>query len=181
MALQERIRDQWQRIRAGLGDATPSINSMEALYGAELRDLHAGELHVGALADEVWVTIGNEPLAQRVSEYAAETRSRTAEVESLLAQIGASIRERPNEAMHALVHKASDMAESCGNHVRDVALVASLQRIIHCLSADYDSLATHAAALGRSEEADRFAQYAASNKEAEDALSALAKDALHVS
>jgi ferritin-like metal-binding protein YciE len=136
MALQERIRDQWQRIRAGLGDVTPSINSMDALYGIELRDLHDAELHVGALADEIWVTIGNEPLAQRVSEYAGEMRTRTAELENMLSQSGLGTRERRDEPMRALLHGASEMAESCGNHIRDAALVATLQRIIHCLSAD---------------------------------------------
>jgi ferritin-like metal-binding protein YciE len=180
MSLQERIKDRWQRLRNGFGSATPAIDSIEALYRTELHDLHSAELQASALADEIWVTIRNEPLAQRVSEYAGELRSHSAKLDSLISQIDASTRESPDEAMHALVHGASEMAELCSDEVRDAALVAALQRIIHTLSADYGTLATHAAALGRSAEADQFSQYADSNQVVEGELSELAKTALKV-
>jgi ferritin-like metal-binding protein YciE len=154
MSLQEMMRDRWQRIRAEFGGAS------------------------GALADEIWVTIRDEPLAQRVSEYATQMRSRTAQLGDLLSKIDGSSRDRPNEVMHALVHEASEMAEQCSEGVRDIALAAAFQRIVHSLSADYRTLAAHAEILGRTDEANLFGQHAQDNRAAQEELIALAKDAL---
>jgi Xaa-Pro aminopeptidase len=51
--------------------------------------------------------------------------------------------------MRALVEKASRMAEHTSENVRDAALVAALQRIIHYMIAEYGTIASHAKALGR--------------------------------
>jgi ferritin-like metal-binding protein YciE len=176
-SFQGRIRDQWQRIRAELG-GTSAINGIDALYRAELHDLHDAEVQACALADEIWVTIRNEPLAQRVSDYASQMRLRTAQLGDLLSSIDGSSRDRPNDVMRALVHEASEMAELCGEEVRDVAMAAAFQRIVHSLSADYRTLAAHAEILGRTDEATLFQQHAQDNRAAQEELIEFAKDAL---
>ena len=177
-SLREGLKDQWQRIRAGFG-SDHAITGMEDLYQAELHDLHSAEQQVCALADEVWVTIRHEPLAQRVGEYATEVRTRVAELEGLLSEVGTSSRKHPDEVMHALVHETSKTAELCADNVRDAALLAALQRIIHYLIADYGTLAAHAKALGRTAEAVTFAQHADWNKNVDVELSVLAKVTLN--
>ena len=74
----EALNEQWLRIRAGLG-GSPAIDSMDAVYRAELRDLRSAEIQACALVDEIWVTLLNGPLAERVSQYVAALRRRTAE------------------------------------------------------------------------------------------------------
>jgi ferritin-like metal-binding protein YciE len=175
--LREGMKEQWQRVRAGFGSSTPAIDSMETMYRSELCELHSSEQQLCALADELWVTIRNGPLSQRVSEYAATLRSREAELESLL--VGIDTRHHTDDPMHALVTNASKMAEICGEIVRDAALVASLQRMIHYMIAEYGTIAAHAKALGRFNEAARFAAYAENEKTVDGELSELAKHTLN--
>lgn len=177
-SLREGLKEQWQRIRAGFGNGH-AITGMEDLYQAELHDLHSAEQQLCALVDEIWVTIRHEPLAQRVGEYATDVRMRVAELEELLGQVGSISRKHPDEAMHALVRETSKTAELCADNVRDAALLAALQRIIHYLIADYGTLAAHAKALGRSSEAAKFAQHAEQNKNVDVELSVLAKVTLN--
>ena len=176
--LREGLKEQWQRLRAGLG-VKPALDSLMAMYRVELRELHSAEQQLSALAEEIWVSVRNGPLADRLSEYAAALRMREAELERLLTAIGAESRERPDDVMRALVEKASRTAEQSSENVRDAALVASLQRIIHYMIAEYGTIASHAKALGRMEEAAHFAEHADRDKEVDDELSRLANSALN--
>jgi hypothetical protein len=66
----EGLKEQWQRVRAGLG-GRPAIDGMLAMYRAELHELHSAEQQLCALADEIWVSVRNGLLAGRLSDYAA--------------------------------------------------------------------------------------------------------------
>ena len=161
----EALNEQWLRIRAGLG-VEPAVDSMEAVYQAELRELRSAEMQACAIVDEIWVTLLNGPLADRVSEYVATLRRRAAEHE------GSTHR---NQVMRALVHEASRIAENSTTTVRDVVLVATLQHVVHYLITSYGTLAAHAKALGRMDEAERFHAFAESDRQFDLDLSSLAK------
>jgi ferritin-like metal-binding protein YciE len=175
----ESIRDQWQRIRTGFGSTSSAIESMDGLYRAELHDLHSAEVQACALADEIWITLRDIPLGRRVSDYAAELRVRSTELASLLEQLAAGTREHPDEAMHALIHETSRIAAMCADNVRDAAMTAALQRIVHHLIASYGSVAAHAKALGRFGDAALFAERADRDKIMDEELSTLAKGSLN--
>jgi ferritin-like metal-binding protein YciE len=161
----EALNEQWLRIRAGLG-GEPAIDSMEAVYRAELRELRSAEIQACALVDEIWVTLLNGPLGERVSQYVAALRRRTAEHE------GSSHR---NPVMRALVQEASRIAENCSTNVRDVVLVAALQHMVHYLITSYGTIAAHAKALGLADQAALFHSYAESDRQLDMDLSSLAK------
>lgn len=161
----EALNEQWLRIRAGLG-GSPAIDSMEAVYETELRELRSAESQACAIVDEIWVTLLNGPLAERVSQYVGALRRRAAEHE------GSSHR---NPVMRALVHEASQIAENCATSVRDVVLVATLQHMVHYLITSYGTIAAHAKVLGRMDEAARFHSYAESDRQFDLDLSSLAK------
>jgi ferritin-like metal-binding protein YciE len=168
----EALNDRWREIRAGLG-AGSALDSLEAFYRFEIEELRSAETQACALADEMWVTMLNGPLAERVSQYVLELRRRTAEHEGL-SEPGRT-RAHANQAMRAIVHDASRLAEVCAPGVRDAALVAALQHIIHYLIASYGSIASHAKVLGRSEDAAMFGSHADSDQELDAELSSLAK------
>ena len=140
------------RIRAGLG-GSDAIDSMDAVYRAELRDLRSAERQACALVDEIWVTLLNARSAERVSQYVAALRRRTAEYEG---------ETHRNPIMRALVNEASRIAENCSTNVRDVVLVATLQHMVHYLIASYGTIAAHAKVLGLAEQAALFHGYAES-------------------
>jgi ferritin-like metal-binding protein YciE len=169
----EALNEQWLRIRAGLG-GSPAIDSMHAVYRAELRDLRSAELQACALVDEIFVTLLNGPLAERVSQYVAALRRRTVEHEALL-EVGEEGRSHRDPVMRALVHEASRSAENCSTNVRDVILVAMLQHMVHYLIASYGTIAAHAKILGLPEQAALFHGHAESDRQFDTDLSALAK------
>jgi ferritin-like metal-binding protein YciE len=161
----EALNEQWLRIRAGLG-GSDAIASMDDVYRAELRDLRSAERQACALVDEIWVTLLNAPLAERVSQYVAALRRRTAEHEG---------ETHRNPVMRALVNEASRAAENCATDVRDVVLVATLQHMVHYLIASYGTIAAHAKALGLAEQAALFHGYAEADRQFDADLSSLAR------
>lgn len=173
----EALNEQWLRIRAGLGGST-AIDTMEAVYRAELRELRSAEIQACALVDEIWVTLLDGPLAERVSRHVAALRRRTAEHEALL-EVGDDARMQRNPIMRALVHEASRVAENCATSVRDVVLVATLQHMVHYLIASYGTIAAHAKVLGMDELAVLFAGHADSDQQFDADLSELAKSAVN--
>jgi ferritin-like metal-binding protein YciE len=177
--LREELQERWQRLRAGLRGKAPAIDSMTAMYRSELHELHSAEQQLCALADELWVSVGNASLGDRLSEYAASLRTRRAGLENVLTEIGTGRVERPDEVMRALVDKASSMAEQCSANVRDAAIVASIQRIIHYMIAEHGTLAAHAKALGRLHDAAYFAGQADVDQNVDRELTELAKSTLN--
>lgn len=161
----EALNEQWLRIRAGLG-GSESIDSMEAVYRAELRDLRSAERQACALVDEIWVTLLNAPLAERVSQYVSALRRRTAEY---------TAESHRNPVMRSLVNEASRVAENCSTNVRDVVLVATLQHMVHYLIASYGTIAAHAKVLGHAEQAALFHGYAEADRQFDLDLSSLAR------
>lgn len=170
------------RTRGGLrslGSATQSIDNMHALYSAELQELHSAEQQLRARVDEVAGLAAHSELVTRLSNYANELRARTIELEGVLAGIGAQTRSHPDQAMRALINESRKMARVSGANIRDAALVASLQRIIHYKIAGYGTIAAYAKALGRIEEAARFASFADQDKALDAELTELAKGTLN--
>src|SRR5437868_10853017 len=160
--------------------AAPMVDSLEVMYHAELQDLQSAELQACAVAEEIWVDMHDESLAQHVSDYAAQMRLRQVDLENLLARLGPETRRHPDRAMRALVRETSQIADTCAENVRDAAWVAALQRIIHHLIASYGTIAAHAKVLGRTEEAARFAECADQEQAADAELSVLAKNTLNL-
>jgi ferritin-like metal-binding protein YciE len=158
--------------------AAPMTDSLEVMYHAELQDLQSAELQTCAAVDEIWVEMHDEALAQRVSDYGAQMRSRRADLEDLLARLGPETRRHPDRAMRALVREAIRIDETYAENLRDAAWVAALQRIIHHMIASYGTIAAHAKALGRTQDAARFAECADQEQVAVAELSELAKNTL---
>jgi ferritin-like metal-binding protein YciE len=187
----EGLQEQWRRLTSDVGSASgrlegrlerrraPSLDSMEALYIAELQELHSAESQLVVLARELMRVLGNAPLAFRIEEYATELQARKAELESLLARSGATEIEHPDDAMRALIDETHKMAEIAAENVRDAAVAASVQRIIHYKIAGYGTIAAYAKALGRLTEAEHFAQLADRDKSIDAEITDIAKGILN--
>lgn len=181
--LRDGFRQQWQRLTESArlpSSAASRIDSMETLYAMELQELHSAESQLSALANKLVPIVANGPLAFRLQEYATELQSRRVDLENLLARAGISAREHPDDAMQALVAETNKMAEVCESAVRDAAIAASLQRIIHYKIAGYGTIASYAKALGRHDQAEHFAQLADRDKVIDTEITHLAKATLNL-
>jgi ferritin-like metal-binding protein YciE len=180
--LRDGFKQQWQRLTestATAASAAGQIDSMETLYAIELQELHSAETQLGALANKLVPIVSHGPLAFRLQEYATELQSRKVDLESLLFRINVDAREHPDDAMQALTLETSKMAQVCADKVRDAAIAASVQRIIHYKIAGYGTIAAYAKTLGRLEEAGHFAQLADRDKAIDAELTDLAKATLN--
>jgi len=158
---------------------TGRLDSMDAMYEAELQELHNAEGQLAELTNDLARTMSHSELAFRMQEYATELHSRRGDVEGLLARIGANLRAHTDDAMEALIEETEKMWRVCAANVRDAAVTASVQRIIHYKIAGYGAIASYAKSLGREEDAKHFAQLADRDKAVDAELSELAKDTLN--
>jgi len=163
-----------------IADFTDSrLDSMDAMYEAELQELHNAEGQLARLTDDLARTMGHSELAFRMQEYATELQLRRVELEGVLARLGASVRAHRDDAMHALVEETEKMWRVCAANVRDAAVTASVQRIIHYKIAGYGAIASYAKSLGRHDDAKHFAQLAERDQAVDAELSDLAKGTLN--
>ena len=164
-----------------LVDLTSSkrLDSFEGMYEAELQELHSAEGQLGQLANDLARTMAHPELAFRLQEYASELQARRRDLENFLARIGAEARGEMDDAMHALIAETEKMWRVSAANVRDAAVTASVQRIMHYKIAGYGAIASYAKALERSSEAAHFAQLAERDKTVDGELSELAKGTLN--
>lgn len=176
-------------VKAALADRAPDalgdfsdtgrLDSMDAMYAAELQELHNAEGQLAHLTNDLARTMSHSELAFRMQEYATELHARRGDVEGLLSRIGANLRAHTDDAMRALIDETEKMWRVCAANVRDAAVTASVQRIIHYKIAGYGAIASYAKALGREEDARHFAQLAERDRAVDAELSDLAKGTLN--
>jgi ferritin-like metal-binding protein YciE len=179
-SLRDGIREQFERASAQLGNvAAREINDMQQLYSAELQELHSAESQLISLLEALGPTVQNASLAVRLDEYASELRSRKADLDNLLEAYHVQPAGHRDDAMHSLIKETKKMAHVCAPELRDAALAASVQRIIHYKIASYGTIAAYAKALEHTDEAGRFADCADRDKTIDGELTELAKQALN--
>jgi ferritin-like metal-binding protein YciE len=165
-SLRDGFREQWSRIRSGLGGSnTEEIDSLHALYVAELQELHSAEAQLHGLLDELRDRLQNSTFARQIDGYATEVKSRREDLHRILRGRDADPREHSDQAMAALLLETRKLAQLRGADVREAALLASLQRVIHFKIAGYGTVATYAQLLGHAEEASRLAEYGDRDKQ----------------
>jgi ferritin-like metal-binding protein YciE len=185
--IREGLQEQWDRLTAQAGDAAQRIrdrsalllDSMDAMYAAELQELHSAESQLIMLSRELMRVIGNPQLAFRIEEYATELQVRKADLEGVLDRWNANRRAHPDDAMRALIQETHKMANISAENVRDAAIAASLQRIIHYKIAGYGTIAAYAKTLGRLDDAEHFAQLADRDKAIDAEITEIAKGILN--
>jgi ferritin-like metal-binding protein YciE len=155
------------------------LDSLDAMYEAELQELHSAEGQLCQLANDLARTMSHPELAFRLQEYATELQARRTDLESLLARIGADVEGEADDAMRALIEETEKMWRVCAANVRDAAVTASVQRIMHYKIAGYGAIAAYAKALDRAAEAAHFAQLADRDRAVDAELSELAKGTLN--
>ena len=178
MTLVEGIKEELSRLTAAVTNVR-EIDTMESLYAAELQELHSAERQFAALLQRVGRSVQNQSLALRVDDYATELQSRKLDLEMLLARIDADRRAHPDDAMRALLSETEKMTRVRVPELRDAAVTASIQRIIHYKVAGYGAIASYAKALGRTEQAGYFAELANRDKKIDADFTQLAKKTLN--
>jgi len=179
-SLREGLADQWSRAKAELGmTAAKEIGSLEELYDAELEELRSAEVQLSSLMEEISGRLRNAEFAGLLQSYGTELRSRAADLSRMLTARGQNPRAHPDQAMRALIGETRKMMQLYSPALRDAAVVASIQRLLHFKIAGYGTVATYAKLLGRADEAPRFAEFDDRDKAIDKRLTDLAKTAVN--
>jgi ferritin-like metal-binding protein YciE len=179
-SLRQGMKEQFRRLRQAVGvDTVSMLDTMEGLYAVELQELHSAETQLANMIGQLALTLQSEPLSLRLDEYAAELAVRKTDLESLLARNEIDPRPHPDDAMRALLDETEKMARLCTPPLRDAAIAASVQRIIHYKIAGYGTIAAYAKSLEHTEEAAHFADLISRDKAIDADLSRLAKSTLN--
>jgi ferritin-like metal-binding protein YciE len=173
-SLSDGIREQWQRLRAGVHVGAGGINSMETLHTEELQELASSVAQLEVLTLDLEHGISDVELLRKLRTYATLIRARRQDLERLLNTGGSRAYGHLDQAMQALVEEARKMARIRDSAVREAALVDSLQRMLHYQIAAWGSAAAHAKALGRAEVAAQLAAFSERDKAFDAELSELA-------
>lgn len=181
-SLRDGMREQFRQLRGTVtSDTLSTVDDMQSLYLIELQELHSAESQLAATLERMAPTLQSAPLNIRLDEYQSELHARLVDLESLLARAESDPRPHQDDAMRALVSETHKMARLCSPQLRDAAIAASLQRIIHYKIAGYGTIAAYAKSLGRAEEAAHFAELADRDKAIDSEFSQLAKGTLNPS
>ena len=178
-SIAEGAREQWQRVRSVVGRGAASIDSLDTLYIAELQELYSAEAQLAPLLLNLADIVEHPAVERHFHGYALELDSRWEDLGRILGSYGTNPSAHPDQAMQALVNETKKMAHVCGGYVRDAALVASVQRIIHYKIAGFGAVAAYAKTLGHIEDASRFAEYAERDTAIDAELSDLALGSLN--
>jgi ferritin-like metal-binding protein YciE len=162
-----------------LGTGAKRIDSMASMYVSELQELHSAERQLSALSTQLAGYFDNPRLVTRATEYASELQAREAGLKHLLVRYHASSQAHPDQGIRALIAETQKMTHVCTKAVRDAALTASLQRIIHYKIAGYGTISAYAKLLGRFDEAAHFAALADRDKAIDAELSEFATNTLN--
>lgn len=184
------IGEQFRRLAGslGMGDAAGTsgtgalgIDSLDSMYAAEVHELASAERQLRELLEEVSSQVEDDALRTRLLAYATEVHSRERDLQRIaLGRPGATNAPgREDDAMRALVAETRKMARIPRARLRDAAVLASIQRIVHYRIAGYGIVAAYAKSLDAIPDASRFAEYADRDREIDEELTSLAEDHLN--
>jgi ferritin-like metal-binding protein YciE len=78
-----------------------------------------------------------------------------------------------------LIDETRKMTQVCAPAVRDAAVIASIQRLLHFKIAGYGTVATYAKILGLLNEAARFAEHTNCDKAVDQQLTEIARNTVN--
>jgi ferritin-like metal-binding protein YciE len=153
------------------------IVSFKDMYIAELQELFSVEVQLSEALLEMAEVASNKALKDALVDHREETLVQQSRLEALLEKHRANAREHTDQAMQALISEAQKMLSIVeGNDLRDVALIASAQKLEHYEIAAYGTAAALAGQLNLRDDQKILRESLEEEKKADTMLTQLAKD-----
>lgn len=149
----------WRNLLPHMSEAA-RIDSLQALYVSELQELRHADGEVTSLLNRLAKAAANEELGKRLRRHKDKVELQRRRVREILQQCGADGTTHRDNAMRALEAEAEKMLKiKADPMLRDAAIVASFQRIVHYRIATLGTLAAYAQLLGRNAESSELAEW----------------------
>lgn len=157
-----------------------NVDTLRQMYVAELQELCSVEEQLVEALPAMAEAASSAELKEVFRSHLEETTAQRERLDGLLKRHGADPREHVDQAMQSIIREASRWGEMVDHpDLRDAGLIASAQRVEHYEIAAYGSVSAWAKQLGLDEDLEVLLGILNEEKEADEKLTRLAKDAVN--
>jgi ferritin-like metal-binding protein YciE len=153
-----------------------SVDSIEKLFIAELKDLYSAENQITKALPKMVNAATSKDLKKAFESHLRETEGQIERLVQICNILGTSPKGKSCEGMKGVLEEGSSMLhESAEGDVRDAALISAAQRVEHYEMAAYGTVRSYAEILGQSEAAKLLEQTLEEEKAADQKLTSIAQ------
>jgi ferritin-like metal-binding protein YciE len=157
------------------------LDSLQALYVDELKDLYSAEKQILKALPKMIKAASHEELAATFSEHLRVTERQVQRLERIFADLDESPRGKKCVGMEGLIEEAQELLkERPEPEVLDAGLISKAQHVEHYEMAGYGTVRTYAEQLGLTKHAELLQQTLDEEGEADKRLSALAEASINL-
>jgi ferritin-like metal-binding protein YciE len=162
-------------------EAHVELDSLQALYVDELKDLYSAEKQLLKALPKMAKAASDEALAANFLEHARVTERQVQRLERIFADLDESPRGKKCVGMEGLIEEAQELLkEKPEPEVLDAGLISKAQHVEHYEIAGYGTVRTYAEQLGLTRHAELLQQTLDEEGEADKRLSALAESSINL-
>lgn len=130
-----------------------SLDSLQALYLEQLRDLYSAENQIIDALPKMADAAKHPELKQAFLTHLAQSKEQARRIEQICDGLGESPKGETCDGMKGLLKEGEKTMDTKGDdNVLDAALIADAQRVEHYEIAGYGSAKTYARMLGRDQD-----------------------------
>jgi ferritin-like metal-binding protein YciE len=157
--------------------ATHPMNSLRDLLIAQLNDLYASEMHSESVIAKVQNAAASPKLSEALRSHLAETKVHIARLDRVFGEIGSKPKKAESHGSKGILDDCASIASKSKvePHVRDAAIIATMQRLEHDEIASYGCARTWANLLGHQSAAAEMMKTLTEERRFDEALSRLAE------
>ena len=153
-------------------------NSLQQLYVEQLKDLYNAETQLVKALPKMAKAAKSEALREGFEQHLEQTRGHVQRLEQIFEAMEESPKGRKCAGMQGLVKEGEEVVdENSDSEALDAGLIAAAQRVEHYEIAGYGSVRTFAELLGEAEAVDLLQQTLNEEKETDEKLTEIAKEA----
>jgi ferritin-like metal-binding protein YciE len=153
-----------------------SVDSIEKLFIAELKDLYSAENQITKALPKMVNAATSRDLKKAFESHLRETEGQIERLVQICNILGTSPKGKSCEGMKGVLEEGSSMLhESAEGDVRDAALISAAQRVEHYEMAAYGTVRSYAELLGQTEAAKLLEETLKEEKAADQKLTSIAQ------
>lgn len=154
---------------------------LEKFFVDALKDIYWAEKALTKALPKMQKAATTEELKSAIEEHLAQTQEHVARLEEAFEMMGKKAQAKKCEAMEGLIKEGETVLEETekGTMTRDVAIIASAQKIEHYEIATYGTLVTLANTMGETELAELLVETLEEEKETDGNLTAIAEGGIN--
>jgi len=127
---------------------TDEVTALRTLFEDYLKTIYWSENALSPLFLGLMESISSKDIVKLIAQHTANTRIHADRLEKIFESVGIRAEEKKSEPMESLIREAvMTVEQTCHGPVRDAAIIAIVQHIIHAEIASYGTLKSFAITL----------------------------------